>query len=155
MPELTLETIVDGWLLTGDLGRFDKSGHLQLFGRKKNMIVTEGGKNIYPEDIETAFDGLPVKEYCVFAANYVWPQKKLGREMLVMALRLEQNQRLRQQAAGRDCGTEPAVAGFQARGRIFDLGERFSADGFDEDQAAGAGGRDGKDGWSAQRWQNL
>ena len=92
-PELTLETIVDGWLLTGDLGRFDKSGHLQLFGRKKNMIVTEGGKNIYPEDIETVFDGLPVKEYCVFAANYVWPQKALGREMLVMALRLEQNQR--------------------------------------------------------------
>ena len=91
--ELTLETIVDGWLLTGDLGRFDKSGHLQLFGRKKNMIVTEGGKNIYPEDIETVFDGLPVKEYCVFAANYVWPQKKLGREMLVMVLRLEQNQR--------------------------------------------------------------
>src|SRR5271156_4804635 len=90
--ELTLETIVEGWLLTGDLGRFDKSGHLQLFGRKKNMIVTEGGKNIYPEDIETVFDGLPVKEQCVFAANYVWPQK-LGREMLVMALRLEQNQR--------------------------------------------------------------
>jgi len=75
------------------LGRFDKSGHLQLFGRKKNMIVTEGGKNIYPEDIETAFDGLPVKEYCIFAANYVWPQKELRREMLVMALRLEQNQR--------------------------------------------------------------
>src|SRR5208283_3111079 len=91
--ELTLETIVDGWLLTGDLGRFDKSRHLQLFGRKKNMIVTEGAKNIYPEDIETVFDGLPVKEYCVFAANYVWPQRALGREMLVMVLRLEQNQR--------------------------------------------------------------
>lgn len=57
------------------------------------MIVTEGGKNIYPEDIETFFDGLPVKEYCLFAANYVWRQKELGREMLVMALRLEQNQR--------------------------------------------------------------
>src|SRR6202167_2063944 len=90
--ELTLETITDGWLLTGDLGRFDKSGHLQLLGRKKNMIVTEGGKNIYPEDIEAVYDGLPVKEYCVFAANYVWPQKELGREMLVIALRLEQNQ---------------------------------------------------------------
>jgi long-chain acyl-CoA synthetase len=91
-PDLTLETIVDGWLLTGDLGRFDGSGHLQLFGRKKNMIVTEGGKNIYPEDIETVFDGLAVKEYCVFAANYVWPQKELGRELLVMVLRLEPNQ---------------------------------------------------------------
>ena len=94
-PELTLETIVDGWLLTGDLGRFEDHGHLQLFGRKKNMIVTEGGKNIYPEDIETLFDGLPVKEYSVFAANYIWPQKELGeRESLVLILRLEQNQKL-------------------------------------------------------------
>jgi long-chain acyl-CoA synthetase len=93
-PELTLETIVDGWLLTGDLGRFEKHGHLQLFGRKKNMIVTEGGKNIYPEDIETVFDGLPVKEYSVFAANYIWPKEELGKESLVLVLRLEQNQKL-------------------------------------------------------------
>ena len=91
-PELTAETIVDGWLLTGDLGRIDDSGHLQLFGRKKNMIVTEGGKNIYPEDIESVFDGLAVKEYCVFAANYVWPQKALRGEMLVLVLRLEEKQ---------------------------------------------------------------
>jgi long-chain acyl-CoA synthetase len=91
-PELTAETIVDGWLLTGDLGRFDGEGHLQLFGRKKNMIVTEGGKNIYPEDIENAFDGLPVKEYSVFAANYVWPEKSLGQERLVLILRLEPEQ---------------------------------------------------------------
>jgi long-chain acyl-CoA synthetase len=91
-PELTAQTIVDGWLLTGDLGRFDGDGHLQLFGRKKNMIVTEGGKNIYPEDIENAFDGLAVKEYCIFAANYLWPAKTLGQEMLVLLLRLEQNQ---------------------------------------------------------------
>jgi long-chain acyl-CoA synthetase len=93
-PELTLATIVDGWLLTGDLGRFDRSGHLQLFGRKKNMIVTEGGKNIYPEDIETIFDGLPVKEYSVYAANYVWPKKELREESLVLVVRLEQNQTL-------------------------------------------------------------
>jgi long-chain acyl-CoA synthetase len=91
-PELTAETIVDDWLLTGDLGRFDGDGHLQLFGRKKNMIVTEGGKNIYPEDIETVFDGLPLKEYCIFAANYIWPSKGLGNEMLVLVLRLEQGQ---------------------------------------------------------------
>jgi long-chain acyl-CoA synthetase len=91
-PELTTQTIVDGWLVTGDLGRFDGNEHLQLFGRKKNMIVTEGGKNIYPEDIENAFDGLPVKEYCIFAANYLWPAKTLGREMLVLLVRLEQTQ---------------------------------------------------------------
>jgi long-chain acyl-CoA synthetase len=88
-PELTAQTIVDGWLLTGDLGRLETSGHLQLLGRKKNMIVTEGGKNIYPEDVENAFDGLAVKEYCVFATNYVWPKKELGGEMLVLMVRLE------------------------------------------------------------------
>jgi long-chain acyl-CoA synthetase len=95
-PEQTAQTIVEGWLLTGDQGRFDVGGqgHLQLVGRKKNMIVTEGGKNIYPEDIEAAFDGLPVKEYCVFAADYLWPQKTLGNEMLVLVVRLEQNQQL-------------------------------------------------------------
>jgi long-chain acyl-CoA synthetase len=91
-PELTSRTIVDGWLLTGDLGRFESHGHLQLFGRKKNMIVTEGGKNIYPEDIEKTFEGLPVKEYSIFAANYIWPEKKLGKESLVIAIRLEDNQ---------------------------------------------------------------
>jgi long-chain acyl-CoA synthetase len=95
-PELTAETIVEGWLMTGDLGRFDGSGHLQLFGRKKNMIVTEGGKNIYPEDIETVFDGLPVKEYCIFAANYIWPTKSLGEERLVLVLRLGENQEFTQ-----------------------------------------------------------
>src|SRR5437764_981734 len=91
-PELSAETIVDGWLLTGDLGRFDDSGHLQLFGRKKNMIVTEGGKNVYPEDIESAFEDLAVKEHCVFAANYIWPQKELGKEMLVLVLHPESGQ---------------------------------------------------------------
>ena len=93
-PELTAQTIVDGWLLTGDLGRFDGQGHLQLFGRKNNMVVTAGGKNVYPEDIEHSFQNLPVKEYCIFAANYLWPQKGLGQESLVLVLRLEPDQEL-------------------------------------------------------------
>src|SRR5215472_9712910 len=91
-PELTAETIVDGWLMTGDLGKFGPHGHLQLSGRKKNMIVTEEGKNIYPEDIESVFEGLPVKEFCVFAANYIWPMRSMTRERLVLALHLEQGQ---------------------------------------------------------------
>jgi long-chain acyl-CoA synthetase len=85
-PEMTAETIVNGWLMTGDLGRFDAMGHLQLFGRKKNMIVTEEGKNIYPEDIETYFEGLPVKEFCVFAANYLWSARTMVGEQLVLVL---------------------------------------------------------------------
>jgi len=93
-PELTGETIIDGWLMTGDLGRFDSTGHLQLFGRVKNMIVTEEGKNVYPEDIERAFDDLPVKELCVFAANYVWPERSMLGEKLIIALRLNEGQEL-------------------------------------------------------------
>ena len=91
-PELTSETIVDGWLMTGDLGRIDETGHLQLFGRKKNMIVTAGGKNIYPEDIENTFEGLQVKEFCVFAANYLWPTSASSDETLVIVVRLEAGQ---------------------------------------------------------------
>jgi long-chain acyl-CoA synthetase len=91
-PELTAESIVDGWLMTGDLGRFDAAGHLQLFGRKKNMIVTEEGKNIYPEDIEAVFESLPVKEFCIFAANYIWPQRSMVGEQLLLALHLDPGQ---------------------------------------------------------------
>ena len=88
-PEMTAETIRDGWLITGDLGRVDRDGHLQLFGRKKNMIVTEEGKNIYPEDVETVFEGLPVKEFCVFAANFLWPARTMVGEKLVLVVHPE------------------------------------------------------------------
>jgi long-chain acyl-CoA synthetase len=91
-PELTAETIVDGWLMTGDLGRLDSTGHLLLLGRKKNMIVTPEGKNVIPEDIESVFKGLAVKEFCVFAANYIWPQRSMTGEQLVLVIHLEPGQ---------------------------------------------------------------
>ena len=93
-PEMTARTIVDGWLITGDLGHFDAQGHLHLVGRKKNMIVTEEGKNIFPEDIEGAFESFPVKELCVFAADYVWPRRSMVGEQLVLVIHLEAGQNL-------------------------------------------------------------
>jgi long-chain acyl-CoA synthetase len=45
----------DGWLCTGDVGYLDSENYLFLTGRQKNMIVTEGGKNVFPEEIEDAF----------------------------------------------------------------------------------------------------
>ena len=93
-PELTAQTIVEGWLLTGDQGRFEGHGHLQLFGRKKNMIVTEGGKNIYPEDIE---------------ARVRWAS---GQGILRVCGELSlaaENARQRDAGAGDSSGTEPAV----------------------------------------------
>jgi long-chain acyl-CoA synthetase len=86
-PEQTAQCITEGWLRTGDLGYFDASYHLHLVGRSKNMIVTAGGKNIYPEDIEHAFSDTPCEEFAVFAANYIWPDNSLVDEELVVVVR--------------------------------------------------------------------
>ncbi|MEE8398234.1 MAG: AMP-binding protein [Desulfobacterales bacterium] len=51
-PEKTAETIRDDWLYTGDVGRMDEDGHLVITDRKKDIIITSGGKNITPSEIE-------------------------------------------------------------------------------------------------------
>ncbi len=87
-PALTAEVLSgDGWLRTGDLGWMDGSFHLHLVGRNKDVIVTEGGKNVYPEDVEQAFAALDCEEVAVFSENYLWPRRGLVGERLVVVLR--------------------------------------------------------------------
>jgi long-chain acyl-CoA synthetase len=59
-PEATAETLKDGWLCSGDLGAFDSDGFLSITGRKKEIIITAGGKNIAPKNIEAAIKTSPL-----------------------------------------------------------------------------------------------
>jgi long-chain acyl-CoA synthetase len=55
-PEQTRQTIADGWLRTGDMGRFDEEGYLYIVDRKKDMIIS-GGFNIYSREVEDILEG--------------------------------------------------------------------------------------------------
>jgi long-chain acyl-CoA synthetase len=59
-PEATAETLRDGWLCSGDLGAFDREGFLAITGRKKEIIITAGGKNIAPKNIEAMIKQSPL-----------------------------------------------------------------------------------------------
>jgi long-chain acyl-CoA synthetase len=58
-PEATAKTIKDGWLYSGDVGKLTEDGHLKITDRKKDIIITSGGKNISPQEIENEFKASP------------------------------------------------------------------------------------------------
>lgn len=86
-PELTAQTIdKDGWLHTGDIAEIDKDGFIFITGRIKSMIVLNGGKKVFPEEVEAVMEKSPkFSEICVFGAKRSGGQKD-GTEDIYIAI---------------------------------------------------------------------
>ena len=68
-PEATAETIIDSWLHTGDVGKIDLDGFISITGRKKEIYVSSGGKNIAPLVIEETMKGIPLLSQCFLVGD--------------------------------------------------------------------------------------
>ena len=93
----TAATLQDGWMHTGDLGRVDNQGYVSIIGRKKDILITSGGKNITPANIEQALADLPMVEHAVVCGE--------GRHFLTALLTLNAEEL---SAFAKEKGIDPA-----------------------------------------------
>ncbi len=90
LPEVTAETIVDGWFHSGDLAEVDDEGRLRITGRKKELIVTAGGKNVSPDILQDALSTHPLISQCIVVGDgrpFISALLSLDAEMLPIWLR--------------------------------------------------------------------
>ena len=90
LPEETAEAFTDGWFHSGDLGEVDENGRLRITGRKKELIVTAGGKNVSPDVLQQSLSTHPLISQCVIVGDgrpYIGAVLTLDTEMLPIWLR--------------------------------------------------------------------
>ena len=88
-PDATAAALRDGWYHTGDLGAVTADGHLRIVGRKKDILITAGGKNVVPGPLEDRIRAHPLVEECVvvgdqrpYVTAIVWPEPVAARRLL-------------------------------------------------------------------------
>ncbi len=95
-PDATAETVRAGWLCSGDLGAFDEDGYLTITGRKKDIIITSGGKNITPRNLEDALEASGL----ITDAVIIGDRRKFVSALLVLDAAQVSELRARARAAG-------------------------------------------------------
>jgi long-chain acyl-CoA synthetase len=115
LPDKTAETVADGWLYSGDIGELDADGYLRIVDRKKELIITSGGKNISPANLEAALKTVPL----IGQAAAIGDNRKFCSAILVLdpeSARVWATSHGRPDATFTELATDPAVLAEVQRG---------------------------------------